>query len=72
MIRHMMPNGICIGFFKTSQLEISAQDAILIMPALQYVGGLMILKHWNFHLTAPAVQNLDHLRCFLSASLYSR
>jgi hypothetical protein len=60
-IRHMVPNGICIGFFKTRYLEISPQDAVLIAPVVQYVSGLMLLKHWDLHLAAPAVQELDHL-----------
>ena len=64
---HMVPDGICIGFFKTRHLEVSPQDAILIRPelligpALQDVIGFMLLKHWHFHLAAPAIQKSDHL-----------
>jgi hypothetical protein len=58
----MVPYGICIGFFKTSQLKISPQDAITVTPAFKNVSSLMLLKHWNFHLTAPAVEKLDHLK----------
>jgi hypothetical protein len=57
----MMPNRICIGLFETRYLEISPLDAVPIAPVFQYVSGLMLFKHWDLHLAAPAVKELDHV-----------
>jgi hypothetical protein len=51
---HDATNGICIAFAKGRQFEISRQNAIFVVPALQCEGGFLLLKHWNVRLTAPA------------------
>jgi hypothetical protein len=55
---HMVPNRICIGFFKASQFAKPLQDAVRIMSALQDIGRLVLFEHGHFHLTAPAMQHL--------------
>lgn len=57
---HMVPNRICIGFFKASQFAIPLQDAVRIMSAVQDIGRLVLFEHGHFHLTAPAMQHLHH------------
>ena len=64
---HMMPDRICIGFFNTRHREVSPPDALLIASVLQHVRGLVLFQHWDVDLTAPAAQELDNLRCLLSA-----
>jgi hypothetical protein len=36
----MLPDRICIGFFKTRHREVSPPDAILIASGFQHVRGL--------------------------------
>jgi hypothetical protein len=65
---HMVPNRICIGFFKASQFAIPLQDAVRIMSAVQDIGRLMLFEHGHFHLTAPAMQHLHHQERSASAA----